>query len=84
MVTSVSITKKYTNIIKKLIFSIGVFGRFKVKIGFKNIYATTIFNVVRNKKVNPTELMLFCLTLSKIKIRNAEKKKKKKYNNEIG
>jgi hypothetical protein len=38
---------------------------------------------VRNKKVNPTELMFFCLTLSKIKISIAEKKKKKKYSKGI-
>lgn len=70
-------------IIKKLIFSVGVLGRFKVKIGFKNTYAIIIFNVVRNKKANPTELMFFCLTLSKIKISNIEKKKKKRYNKGI-
>jgi hypothetical protein len=65
---------------KKFIFSTGVFGRSRFKIGLKNIKDKNILNEVSNKKVYPTELMFFCFTATRTNSNNAEKKKKNKYN----
>ena len=79
MVNSVSIVKKNKKTIRKLVFSMPVWGELEPKIGFKKTKAIPILNVVSNINVNPTFVILTWPTLIKINNINVDNKKKKPY-----